>query len=154
MCIGGVDIFIAEPGNIKAGAAFSALVRAMQQVNKVAIIRYVKRKNAAPELGFLFPKTSKLVDCCYYNRLPFAEDVRRYVFPSLSVAAKMPSQKQLAAVQVLIDSMDLMTAQVDLDGSPNEALKPGQTFNPALQRFYQCVQARALMPDAGVEELV
>ena len=34
-----------------------------------------------------------------------------------------------------------------------EALKPKHTFNPVLQRFYQCVQQRAMSPDAPVTTL-
>jgi len=36
---------------------------------------------------------------------------------------------------------------------PCEALQPKTTFNPALQRFYQCVERRALDPEADISEL-
>lgn len=34
-----------------------------------------------------------------------------------------------------------------------EALKPKYTYNPTLQRLYQCVQHRALNPDDPLPEL-
>jgi len=34
-----------------------------------------------------------------------------------------------------------------------EALKPQNTFNPVLQRFYQNLQARALDPECEIQEL-
>ena len=47
------NIFIPEPGNVKAIVALSALARAMQELRKVAIIRCVWR------LGVLTPHVSK-----------------------------------------------------------------------------------------------
>ncbi len=36
---------------------------------------------------------------------------------------------------------------------PTEALKPKHTYNPVLQHFYQCVQKRAMNPDAPLPPL-
>src|SRR5262245_40655856 len=53
---------------------------------------------------------------------------------------------------MLVDSLDLMNGKDD-DGEPMELLNPKYTFNPALQRFYQCVERRALDPSAPIGEL-
>lgn len=49
--------------------------------------------------------------------------------------------------------MDLMTAYRDEDDQPMEALQPKLTFNPVIQRVYQCVQHRAIHPDEPIPEL-
>ena len=48
---------------------------------------------------------------------------------------------------------NLMTAGRDEDGDPMEALKPRHTYNPVLQRLYQCIQTRALVPGAPLPPL-
>lgn len=54
-----VNIFIAEPGNTKAILAFSALARAMKEMNKVAIIRCVWRQGQGNVVvGVLTPSVS------------------------------------------------------------------------------------------------
>jgi hypothetical protein len=47
--------------------------------------------------------------------LPFMEDIRQYTFPSLSgpSGSATPSAEQLVAVDSLISSMDLMSADRD-----------------------------------------
>lgn len=109
----------------------------------------MKRANANPEVGVLMPKLKAHVCCMFYNKLPFEEDHRNFTFPSLNTLAKTPGPVQLAAVQRLIDSMDLMTNDDDM----GESYKPSKLFNPALQRFYQCVERRALNPYADIEAL-
>ena len=69
------------------------------------------------------------------------------------VSGEQVTPNQLEAAKALITSMNLMTAAVDEDGEAGEALVPKHTFNPALQRFYQVVQARALDPEADISEL-
>lgn len=44
--------------------------------------------------------------CLAYIELPFSEDVREYVFPSLSEINKL-RKEQLDAIDKLIDCMDL-----------------------------------------------
>lgn len=54
--------------------------------------------------------------------------------------AHNPTESQKRATRDLIERMDLMHAATDDDGNTMEALSPLLTFNPVLQRFYQCVQ--------------
>jgi len=121
------------------------------------IVRFVKIKNAAPHLGVLMPHIKSDLEYLIYQKLPFAEDLRHYPFAPLDPghirAAHAPSQAQLDAAERLIQSLDLMTASKDEDGEPMESLKPKFTYNPVLQRFYQCVQHRALHPNAPLPPL-
>jgi len=95
-------------------------------------------------------------ECFYYNSLPFAEDIRQYSFMSLSPlrARKsfVPSESQKVAAEQLILALDLSSAAEDGKCNPVEALKPKYTYNPVLQRFYQCVQKKALNPQESVLE--
>jgi hypothetical protein len=83
--------------------------------------------------------------------LPFMEDIRQYTFPSLSPT--QPSVEQLAAVDNLISTMDLMTADRDEEGKPCEAVKPKLTMNLLTQRVFQCITHRALSPEALLPEV-
>jgi len=83
------------------------------------------------------------------------QDLRMYQFTPLSPtdlgSRKMyhPTQEQIKAAQQLITALDLMDAEDDPEGANGakmEALKPRRTHNPALQRFYQVVQHKALFP--------
>ncbi len=46
-----------------------------------------------------------------------------------------------------------MEAQIDEDGDKIESLKPQNTFNPILQRFYQNIQCRALDDKIKIQPL-
>ncbi|RKO92843.1 SPOC like C-terminal domain-containing protein, partial [Blyttiomyces helicus] len=56
-------------------------------------------------------------------------------------------EEAIVAMDKFIDSMDLMGAIVDAEGNPAEAFQTKDIFNPAIQRFYQCVAHRAIYPD-------
>jgi ATP-dependent DNA helicase 2 subunit 2 len=83
------------------------------------------------------------------------EDIRQYTFPSLSgpSGSATPSAEQLVAVDSLISSMDLMSADRDEDGERCEALKPKLTMNPLTQRVFQCISQRALNPDSTLPDM-
>jgi ATP-dependent DNA helicase 2 subunit 2 len=92
--------------------------------------------------------------------LPFSEDVRQFTFGSLPLTEEttasnkkfQPTDEQLRAMDSLIDNMDLTKGAGD-DDDDEELLKPKLTFNPYLQRLYQCLQHRASFPDDPLPEL-
>eukprot|EP01127_Copromyxa_protea_P011894 TRINITY_DN3045_c0_g1_i1.p1 TRINITY_DN3045_c0_g1~~TRINITY_DN3045_c0_g1_i1.p1 ORF type:complete len:657 (-),score=135.16 TRINITY_DN3045_c0_g1_i1:11-1981(-) len=131
--------------------AISALVHAMAETNSVAIVRWVKRNKGSPVLGVLTPNIKIDSEFFYFNKLPFAEDIRQYMFaPLLGEGVKkeyIPNQAQLDATEDLIRAMDLEKASHNEDGEPSEALKPKHMFNPVLQYFYQTLQFMALHPE-------
>jgi len=69
--------------------------------------RFVKRKNADPEIGALIPVTDAECPYFYYQRLPFADDFRPYRFPSLAEPSRkdhMPTESQLKAAADFVDA--------------------------------------------------
>ncbi|XP_054815286.1 ATP-dependent DNA helicase 2 subunit KU80 isoform X2 [Prosopis cineraria] len=148
-----VFIFIAEPENIKATLAVSALARAMKEMNKVAILRCVWRQGQGNlSIGVLTPNISDredIMDSFYLNVLPFAEDVREFQFPSFSnlPAYLQPNQQQLEATDNLVKMLDLAP-----DGK-EEVLRPEFTPNPILERLYHHFDLKSRHPDAAVPPL-
>lgn len=58
-----VNIFIAEPGNVRAITAVSAIARAMKEMNKVGILRCVWRQGQGNVVvGVLTPHASERDD--------------------------------------------------------------------------------------------
>lgn len=157
----GTSICVAEKGDEPAAVALSALINAMYELNCVAIVRRVYAANAQVHVGCLKPYIKTDYECLIYNELPFSEDMRQFTFGSLplsedNTAARQklaPTTEQLSLVDQLIDSMDLASAIKDEDGEAVETLKPKLTFNPYLQRLYQCLQHRALNPDEPLPAL-
>ncbi|MED6145216.1 ATP-dependent DNA helicase II subunit 2 [Stylosanthes scabra] len=144
-----VKIFMAEPGNTKAMLALSALARAMKEMNKVAILRCVRGRGPKVFIGALIPNVSdreNIPDSFYFNVLPFAEDVRKFQFPSFSKfpAALQPNQQQLEAAASLVEMLDLAPY------GKEKALIPDLTPNPVLERFYRCLELKSKNPAAAV----
>ncbi|KAL7233500.1 hypothetical protein ACSBR1_017175 [Camellia fascicularis] len=147
-----VSIFIAEPGNPKAILAVSALVRAMKEMNKVAILRCVWRQGQGNVvIGVLTPNVSEkdsVPDSFYFNVLPFAEDVREFQFPSFSnFSSWQPNEQQQEAADNLVKMFDLAPA------GKEEVLPPEFTPNPVLERFYRHLELKSKNPDAPVPPL-
>ncbi|XP_039925548.1 X-ray repair cross-complementing protein 5 isoform X2 [Hirundo rustica] len=128
-----------------AAVAFSALVRALDELKVVAIVRYAYDRRSNPQIGVAFPYIKDAYECLIYVQLPYMEDLRQYVFSSLKNSKKwVPTEDQLSAVDSLIDSMNL----VHEDGETFEDLfKPSKIPNPHFQRLYQCLQHKAFHPD-------
>lgn len=163
-----VDAIVPAAGNPSGQIGVSALATALNDTGRVAIVRYVKRKNAQPLLGVLTPvlvrdpadceelgegyRTANF-DYLHFNRLPFAEDLRDFPFHSFTSDERFePSESQREAASSLIDDLDL-TKVPSSDGTEREKLNPVHTFNPILQRFYQALQARAYDDNAAIPDL-
>ncbi|XP_032423918.1 X-ray repair cross-complementing protein 5 [Xiphophorus hellerii] len=127
-----------------AGVAMSALIRGLDELNMVAIVRYAYDRRSNPQVGAAFPCIKPEYECLLYVQLPFMEDLygRQFTFPSLENNKKIaPSETQLSAIDSLIDSMMLVTEDEDL-------LKPHHLPNPAFQRHFQCLHHRAVHSDS------
>ncbi|TVU44219.1 hypothetical protein EJB05_03655 [Eragrostis curvula] len=144
--------FIPEPGNTRAALAISSIARAMQQMNKVAIVRCVwKQGQGNVSFGVLTPNISpvnNVVDSFYFNVLPFAEDIREFNFWSFGSlpSSSQPTEEQQEATDNLVKMLDLAPAG-------REVLKPDFTPNPVLERFYSYLSLKAKQPDANVPPL-
>jgi len=152
-----VQLFTSAPADLEGGVALSSLIHALHETDSVAIVRYVARAKAAPQLAVLYPCIKSEYECLYYVKLPFSEDIRQYPFAPLSIAHTrkqfIPSKDQLDAASNLIESLDLMHSTIDESGEPMEALKPKHTYNPTLQHFYQSLQKRALNSETPLPKL-
>ncbi|NXR84365.1 XRCC5 protein, partial [Pycnonotus jocosus] len=139
-----LKVFAAK-GDEHAAVAFSALVRALDELKVVAVVRYAYDTRCNPQIGVAFPYIKDAYECLIYVQLPYMEDLRQYVFSSLRNSKKyIPTADQLSAVDSLIDSMNL----VQENGETFEDLfKPSKIPNPHFQRLYQCLQHKAFHPD-------
>uniref|UniRef100_A0A1E1XC38 ATP-dependent DNA helicase II subunit 2 n=1 Tax=Amblyomma aureolatum TaxID=187763 RepID=A0A1E1XC38_9ACAR len=136
---------VARKGDDSAGAALSALIQALKKSKMVAIVRYAFSDKSAPRMGFLSPRIKEQYECLVFIQLPYMEDLRRFTFLPLDTNKdNIPTDTQLSLFDDLIAAMDLTA--VDINGEPEELFKSSQTSNPYLQRFYQCVQHRAMHP--------
>ena len=143
-----------------AQVSIMALSRALRDSGRVMLARFVKRENADPFLAALIPSehgklgkrasiyanltlnaTFSPIDdqdhSLLVHRLPCAEDVRDYLFPSLlafdnaAAVAQNPSlRQQQAAVSSFVDSITLPTVD-------KTQLCP---VNPVLFNFYNSVR--------------
>lgn len=145
-------VFVPPSIDEHAQLAFSSLVHAMEETQRVALIRFVSRSGTDPKIGFLWPYIRPHYECLYYNQLPFTEDVRHYRFRSLDSLTQL-NEAQLKAAEDLINSMDLMDAERDIDGEPMEALKPSETFHPIVQHLNNVLHNRALRPSDPIPEI-
>ncbi|XP_072436176.1 X-ray repair cross-complementing protein 5 isoform X1 [Chiloscyllium punctatum] len=128
-----------------AAVALSALIHALQELDMMAIVRYIYDRRSNPQVGVAFPMIKDKYECLVYIQLPFMEDLRQFTFTSLKNSKRgTASEEQLSAVDALIDSMSLV---VD-DGEEIEDLfKVSKIPNPHFQRLFQCLHFKAFQPD-------
>ncbi|CAM0878222.1 unnamed protein product [Alopecurus aequalis] len=144
-----VNSFVPEPGNTKAIVAASAIARAMQEMDKVAILRCVWRQGQqSVAFGVLTPNISSVKnvpDSFYFNILPFAEDVRDFQFRSFSrlPPSSQPTEKQQEAADNLVKMLDLAPPRRE------EILRPDFTPNPTLERYYNFLDLKSKQPEAN-----
>lgn len=77
-----VDAIVAEPGNIRAEEALSALIHALHELQMCMLVRYVKRNNDRPLFGVCHPKIKVEFECLYFNQLPYLEVSRMLQSPT------------------------------------------------------------------------
>ncbi|XP_015214713.2 X-ray repair cross-complementing protein 5 isoform X1 [Lepisosteus oculatus] len=140
-----VKVF-APKGDEHAAVALSALIHALDELQMVAVVRYAYDKRANPQVGAAFPCIKDKYECLMYVQLPYMEDLRQFIFPSLENSKKFAlSEEQLSAVDSLIDSMMLVEEE---DGETADLFKVNKMANPQFQRLFQCLHHRALNPSA------
>uniref|UniRef100_A0ABM5F7H8 X-ray repair cross-complementing protein 5 isoform X1 n=1 Tax=Pogona vitticeps TaxID=103695 RepID=A0ABM5F7H8_9SAUR len=131
-----------------AAVALSALIHALDELDMVAIVRYVYDKRSLPQVGAAFPVIKDEYECLAYVQMPYMEDLRQYVFSSLKNNKKYTAtEDQLLAVDSLIDSMSLVYED-ETEGTIKDVFKTSKFPNPQFQRLYQCLQHKAFHPDS------
>mmetsp|Transcript_14050 Transcript_14050/g.36347 ORF Transcript_14050/g.36347 Transcript_14050/m.36347 type:complete len:778 (-) Transcript_14050:321-2654(-) len=121
-----------------ANKALQCLLLVLAEQDLVAIARYAPRAKAAPQLVVLSPA----VNCFWMVQVPFADDVQTFEWGAPPPTVE-PSTAGIEAASKLIDAFDLMAPAGEDDAKPVEAIKPTNTYNPKLQRHYQCIHHRA-----------
>jgi hypothetical protein len=102
---GGSKLITPMQGDSIGAGAFASFVRAMHQLKRAMIVRFVRCTNANPAIGVCYPSVKDGKDALYYAALPYAEDLRRYTFRSLGDVQGTPDEQK--AVAAMIDGMDL-----------------------------------------------
>ncbi|KAG0206088.1 ATP-dependent DNA helicase II subunit 2 [Mortierella sp. GBA30] len=142
----------AAPHEHKALVELSGLLFALEEKASMALCRYVRVDDAEPKLGVLWHHIGVDHKCLYFGQVAFSEDIRRYVFASLSdvqtASGKKLEKHRLLATPESIDACKEFIDALNLKPSKDEeCLRPEETFNPAVQRQKQLVEFRALNPD-------
>lgn len=122
----------------------NSLGSVMEERDMVMIARRVRQKAAKPALMALFPMRHDEHQTIYFHmiELIFSENMLEFYFPDLTAKKYQANEEQIEAIDALIDSMDLMTAD---DGM--EAFALDRTLNPAKQFMYRVISARAMDPN-------
>lgn len=160
--LGDVWNVFADEGNLEAQVKLSSLAQAMRSQQKLALVRFVRRANAEPKIGVLHPVDRAPTEgddvgseYFHFAEVPFSEDLKRYAFPSLDrvVTAdgkelkdhrSLPSDKMVAAMGDLVDSMDLMSLFKDEEGNEQPWFSTEDSFNPGIHRMKEAVAWRVL----------
>ncbi|KAL6752827.1 SPOC like C-terminal domain-containing protein [Haematococcus lacustris] len=151
--LGESSVVVADPVCPASGPAVSCLVRAMAQMQRLAVARLVARHNSSPRLLALcpWPSPSTLYpDCWVAVALPFRQDLHAVALGPLARAEQITTEEQAAAMRDWVLAMDLgpqdPLAAGHVTGAKrrHEQLRPEDTPNPLLPRFYTLVAERAL----------
>ena len=133
--------------------------------NVIAIARYVSRDGMDPKMGVLVPRAFEDVDCFLWMTMPFADDVRRYTFPSLTNLvnkkgekveshAYLPTAEQEEVMEKFVDAMDLMQAgDKDENGDRIPWFDPRDSYNPSVHRIKQALFHAAIVTDLRTNPL-
>lgn len=139
----------ADHAQLKAQLQLSTLIRAMVELDVLAVVRLVRKDGAEPELGILKPRVEEHNEFLFYSRAPFREDLRRFPFPPLDrivttdgteirQAPTIPDDQDQKCMDAFVDSMEL----------PDEWFDVLDSYNPAIHGLKTAVRHRFVHPDA------
>lgn len=161
--MGEVWNIFADEANPEAQLKMSSISKAMRQQEKLALVRFVRRQNADPKIGILYPvdrdQGEIAAEYFHFAEVPFSEDLKRYTFPSLDRVLTadgkelkehrtLATEKMVDAMSGLIDSMDLSRAFKDEEGQEQSWFSTEDSFNPAIHRMKEAVAWRLLHPES------
>jgi len=127
MALSESSCIVAQKGNDRAQIALSSLIHALYENDLVALARLVTKENKPPILIMLAPSIEADIECLVDIQVPFAEDVRHYMFAPLDKVVTMkgkvltkhrnlPTDEQDEAMSDYVDSMNLMGFSTDEQG--------------------------------------
>ena len=140
-------IYPSEADYIGSTRVFSALQHKLLKSQKMGLVWFIPRRNAAPTLAALIPGEERVNEegeqlmppGLWLVPLPFADDIRQ--FPT-------PPEQPLKTTDALTDKMRLIIEQLQL---PKGIYDPSRYPNPDLQWFYRILQALALEEELPVQ---
>ncbi|KAK0545583.1 ATP-dependent DNA helicase yku80 [Tilletia horrida] len=149
---------VADEKDYEAQIQLSALASAMHEVKRIALVRWVKRDNAPPLLGAMYPVITDTVHYCRVVALPFANDVRNWSFPPLDrvftkygeevkAHPSLPSDRLKTLTDSLVDSMDLMNVKDADEEETYEFGPPDDILNPYIHQLKRNIVNRTVYPD-------
>ncbi|KAJ9475782.1 ATP-dependent DNA helicase II subunit 2 [Pseudozyma hubeiensis] len=138
----------ADHAQIKAQLQISTLVRAMVELDVLAVVRLVRKDGAEPELGVLKPKVEEHNEYFFYSKAPFREDLRRFPFPPLDRIITTDGQELRQGPTIPDDAdqqaMDAFVDSLDLPGDWYDVL---ESYNPAVHGLKTAVRQRFIHPE-------
>ncbi|KIO24865.1 hypothetical protein M407DRAFT_211773 [Tulasnella calospora MUT 4182] len=148
----------ADDKSIRSQIALSSFIRGMVIKDVLAIVRWVHADGADPKMAVCCPIVEVERDYLFMARVPFAEDLRNYTFPSLDdlknkkgeAATKHPfvtTDEMVTAMEKWVDKMDLMEAAEDADGAPEPWFDMSASYNPAIHRLKTALFHGSVFPD-------
>ncbi|KDQ17714.1 hypothetical protein BOTBODRAFT_155793 [Botryobasidium botryosum FD-172 SS1] len=163
--IGEVQFIFADPNSARAQVSLSSIVQAMYIKGAYAIVRWVSGDGRDVKMGVVAPRTEEGLDYLVSVQMPFAEDVRKYTFPSLdnlknrlgetlTKHPNIPTDDMMSAMDAFVDSMDLTHAgDKDEEGNRLPWFTPLDSFNPAVHRVKQALFHGAITSDIAKNPL-
>ncbi|KAL1921828.1 uncharacterized protein VTP21DRAFT_10470 [Calcarisporiella thermophila] len=150
-----ITVVLPQAGDTGASLLLSALARALDEKEMLAVARYVRIADAPPKVGVLYPEVRGTAHCLFFAQTPFAEDVRRYNFAPLDRVItrsgkilkeheRLPTEEMLEKAEAFVKAWDLTELNADEQGNPTEYLAPEHVVNPTYHYLSQCIQLRAL----------
>lgn len=138
----------ADHAQIKAQLQVSTLVRAMVELDVLAVVRLIRKDGAEPELGVLKPKVEEHNEYFFYSKAPFREDLRRFPFPPLDRIITTDGQELRQGPTIPDDAdqqaMDAFVDSLDLPGDWYDVL---ESYNPAIHGLKTAVRQRFIHPE-------
>ena len=125
---GATYLYPSEEGYVGSSRVFSALYQKMLKDNKMALVWFIARKNATPQIAAMIPGTRKeddaltiiLPEGLWICPLPYVDDLRQN-----------PDTVSISAADELIDKMRVIVQQLQLPKGqyvPNKYPNPGQSL--------------------------
>ncbi|SCZ93491.1 BZ3500_MvSof-1268-A1-R1_Chr6-3g08696 [Microbotryum saponariae] len=157
----------AQVGQIGSGKLFSAFINAMVENRSSAIVRFVGRgtRNSTthemnfpdPQMGVMVPVIRQGLEYCYWCRMPFAEDMRLFYFPSLTEfrnqKGKIVKEHKYLATQEQKDTMDQFVDSMNLeegtgpDGETKSWFNIQDSYSPATHNINNTLMFRLTNPE-------
>ncbi|KAF8821517.1 Ku70/Ku80 beta-barrel domain-containing protein [Cardiosporidium cionae] len=136
-----VEYLFAGEGNVEGFFALRSLIAAMFQIECALICGLVWRKNALPRLVAAIPKIGASMQCLILFNLPFSEDVRHLLLPSLPRATD-EQLKIMESFMLTLNIQDNPNAP-QMESSITKFNLKGMT-NPCTLKLYKNVIERVL----------